>query len=332
MLFKISVIVPVFNVEHYLRHCLDSILNQTYPNLEVILINDGSTDGSFKICLQYLKKDSRIILLNKPNGGLSDARNAGLNVAKGDFISFIDSDDVLSSFFYQILIHNINYYQADVAECDFVRFRNNSELENSIYLNEGGVQIYDKEKALELLMREELNQVVWNKLYRRMVILDTLFPVNRINEDEFWTYKVFGNSKRIIHISEKLYFYRQQDQSIMGKQYSLKRLDGLQALEERITYMKEKFPKLENLAIKCFCLSSSWHYQQLEINKVVDTEKSNRKEILHRVKHFNRFSIIKNWKLKEIMWYQLFIWLPKCYLKLRESIEILSRITSRNEN
>lgn len=317
-MYKISIIIPIYNVEKYLPQCLNSIINQTYQNLEIILVNDGATDSCPKICDEYALKDERIKVIHKPNGGLSEARNAGLKIATGDFISFVDSDDLLSVDFYQKLLQNLIDNKADIVECGFHKFDTDVDLTKVNVSANVTVALFETEMALELLMKEYLKQMVWNKLYRKEVVLDFKFPVNKVNEDEFWTYKVFGNSKKIVKISEVLYFYRQQEASIMGKKYSLKRLDGLQGLEERISYMKRNFPKLENLAVKYFCFGSMYHYQMINKHSEIDLQKKNRKNILCKVKQYNQVSVLKDWKLKEIIWCQLFIWSPKNYIKLRE--------------
>jgi len=315
---KISIIIPIYNVEDYLPECLDSVINQTYQNLEIILVNDGATDSCAKICDEYALKDNRIKVIHKPNGGLSDARNAGLNVATGNFISFVDSDDLVAVDFCEKLLHILIENNADIAECGFYKFETDLDLVNVVTTPDITAELFETEIALELLMKEYLKQMVWNKLYRKEVMAQLQFPVDKINEDEYWTYKVFGNAKKIVKIQNIIYFYRQQEASIMGKNYSLKRLDGLRALEERISYMKENFPKLKKLAIKKFCLASLWHYQQVEKNKEIDPQKIFRKKIFYKAQQYNQLSILKNWKLKEIIAYQLFIWSPKFYMKLRE--------------
>lgn len=312
---KISVIVPIYNVAKYLPQCLDSIVNQTYTNLEIILVNDGSTDSCPQICMDYLAMDNRIVVINKTNGGLSDARNEGVKIATGDFISFVDSDDLLSLDFCQIVLQTLIQNKADLAECGFRKFETDLAIEKTTPITNESVEIYETEVALKLLMTEYFKQVVWNKIYRKEVVADLEFPVNKINEDEYWTYKVFGNSATIVKMPHKLYNYRQQEDSIMGKKYSLKRLDGLQALEERIVYMRENFPQLENLAIKMFCFGSFAHYRKICERPNIDPQEIFRNKIVNSVNKYNHFSIYRNWDLKAILWFQLFVWLPNIYVK-----------------
>lgn len=319
---KISVIIPIYNVEPYLAECLDSVIHQTYQNLEIILVNDGSTDACPQICEDYAAQDQRIVLIHKKNGGLSDARNAGLAIATGDYISFVDSDDLLSLDFYQILLQTLIEKEADIIECEYRKFKSLNELKILKNTHHQLSKIYQTEIALELLMKEYLKQVVWNKIYKKEIINGFQFPKNRINEDEFWTYKVFGNAKTIAKIDKELYFYRQQETSIMGKSYSLKRLDGLYAIEDRITYMIEYFPNLENLAIHMFCNASMFHYQQLFKHNHLDPQKKYRKEIYAKVKQYQKWSVLKKWHWKDIVWFLLFIYLTVIYMKLRDYMEV----------
>lgn len=328
-MYKISIIIPVFNVEQYLRQCLKSIISQTYDNLQIILINDGATDSSPQICNEYAASDSRIIVIHKTNGGLSDARNAGLKVASGDIISFVDSDDLLSQNFYSRMIQALSGSNADIVECNYIKFQEEAELAEIESRFGQPAKLFDTGSALISLMNEELKQVVWNKIYKADVLSNLEFPVNKINEDEYWTYKVFGNAGKILKIPDTLYFYRQQEGSIMGKPYSLRRLDGLQALEERVQYMKENYPNLVNLAVKKLCFAITFHYQMLTINQKIDPEMIFRKKLKDDLNLYNKFSIISTWHWKEIIWFQLFKWSPAHYMKLRNVID--ARVQKRKK-
>lgn len=315
-MYKISVIVPVYNVESYLSACLESLINQTYQQLEIILINDGSTDNCPKICDSYASKDSKIVVIHQKNVGLSGARNTGLRHATGDLISFMDSDDLLSLDYYQKLSDILLENKADIVECAYAKFETENDITKINQSSYKSAEIYKTEKALELLMNEYIKQMVWNKLYRKEVIKNILFPVGKINEDEYWSYKIFGNAKKIIKIHDILYFYRQQPESIMGKDYSLKRLDGLDALEERIQYMQMNFPELENLAIKKYCLGAIFHFQMLLNNSHLDANKSHRNKIYKNIKKYNTLTYSKHWRLKEIVYLNLFIISPTMLFKL----------------
>ena len=242
----ISVIVPVYNVEKYLRRCLDSIVNQTYKNLEIILVDDGSVDNSGNICDEYAVKDKRIQVIHKENGGLSSARNKGLDIINGEYVSFIDSDDYVDNSFieklYTICINN----NVDIAQCDFSEFgANGCDLQNDVIKNNKYTQNELQEKIYTKTGYKSI--VVWNKLYKCYIYRDLRFPFGKVHEDEFTTYKAFFVCKTpIVITNEKLYYYRVNPDSIMRKKFNLNRLDVLEAFEERINFFKEK--KQENLS------------------------------------------------------------------------------------
>jgi Glycosyltransferases involved in cell wall biogenesis len=165
---KISIIIPIYNVEKYLIRCLDSILRQTYRNIQVILVNDGSTDHSPKIVEEYALKDKRVKFIHQVNGGLSDARNTGYQFVTGDYLMFVDSDDLVATNFCEKMLQKAHEFDADIVECDFIRFKNEDELLNLHF--DSTAELMDSEIAIERLMKNELKQVVWNKLYRTSVV------------------------------------------------------------------------------------------------------------------------------------------------------------------
>ena len=314
---KISIIIPIYNVEKFLPQCLDSVINQTYQNLEIILVNDGSTDSCSQICEEYAARDHRIKVFHQKKGGVSSARNTGLNNVSGSYLGFVDSDDIIDSKFYETLMQILLKNNADIVECEFSTFENEIDVNkkpNAIKSNE----VFNTVTGLEMLMKEYLKQVLWNKLYKFDLTEGIMFEVGRINEDDFWSYQVFGNAKKIIKTFNVLYFYRQHEQSIMGKTYNVQRLDGLLALEQRIVYMRKNFPTLENLAIKVFCFGSFAHYQKICEHPDIDPQNKFRNQIKEKVSKYNKLSIYKNWDLKTIFWFQLFIWTPNIYVKCKK--------------
>lgn len=237
----ISVIVPVYNVEKYLNKCVESIVNQTYKNLEIILVDDGSTDSSGTICDQWAKKDNRIRIIHKENGGLSDARNKGLSVANGDYIGFVDSDDWIDLDFYKTLIINCKRYNADLAACKVIKEFDDHE---ETFICDCTKELFSPEEAIETLLNGKVFlAVVWNKLYKRTLFTDVEFPVGKIHEDEFITYKVLGSAKRLVFNKSTYYYYRQREGSIMST-ISYNNTDVLEAYYQRCIYIKEHFPNL----------------------------------------------------------------------------------------
>jgi glycosyltransferase involved in cell wall biosynthesis len=222
----------------------------------VILVDDGSPDGCGAICDAYASQDPRVRAVHKSNGGLSSARNAGLHVAKGDVIAFVDSDDWVAPDFLEAMVSALEREGADIIECGVVKTAGDAADE----LAEGGspsVALFAPEAALRELIRDgRFHQTVWNKLYRRAVLDGILFEVGRTNEDEFWTWQVFARAKRLAKIDRPLYYYFQRPGSIMGASYSLKRLDALDAKLARQSFLDENYPALArearlNLAGTC---------------------------------------------------------------------------------
>lgn len=237
----ISVIVPIYKVEKFLNKCIESLVNQSYENLEIILVDDGSPDSCPLICDDWASQDPRIVVIHKENGGLSDARNKGLDVATGEYISFVDSDDWLASDFYEVLIKAIQNEQAQIAASSITWvYDDRIEKDPRQYSQ----KVYTTEDAMGTLIQGNcFYAVAWNKLYHISLFEGIRFPVGKLHEDEFVTYKVMGCAEKLILCTETEYFYRQRSGSIM-QEWSLKHLDALDAFFERNNYLKIKFPRL----------------------------------------------------------------------------------------
>lgn len=243
----ISVIVPIYDVEKYLARCVDSIVNQTYKNLEIILVDDGSPDRCPQMCDDYAEKDSRIKVVHKKNGGLSDARNAGMAVATGEYISFIDSDDYVSDDFFECLLDVMNKENSDIAECSVVKFYEDNRFDE--FSDDLSVKTYDTQDAMSALIAENpFHQHVWNKLYKIELVKDIPYAVGKLNEDEFWTYRVFGRANKVARINKTMYYYFQRSSSIMGVGYNIRRLDALEGKANRQKYIENNFPELSTQA------------------------------------------------------------------------------------
>lgn len=237
---KVSVIVPVYNVEKYLRRCLDSIINQTYQNLEIILVDDGSPDNCGAICDEYAVKDQRVRVIHQENGGLSAARNAGLDCISGEYIVFVDSDDWISEIMIESLLERCLAENADLAICDV-----------AVYDNEKGVKPHESPITDATLSQAELVQkmtenqawhyiIACNKLYRRDIFLTLRFPNGFIHEDAAVAHRIAGECQTIVTVAKELYFYRQNPASITGSAFSISRTDNLSALSDRIQYAYHK--------------------------------------------------------------------------------------------
>lgn len=240
----ISVIVPVYKVECYLDRCVQSIIGQTYANLEIILIDDGSPDNCPIMCDVWKNRDSRIRVIHKNNGGLSDARNAGVVAAAGEYIAFVDSDDWIAPQMLERLYDAIQRDSSDIAACA-VEMVWDDGTQSRMFTVQTNCVLEKKEAQHALLKETLLKQPVWYKLYRREIIRGILFEVGRYHEDVFWSYQVMGNAKCVSLIDYKGYFYNQRCGSIMGEEYSYKRLDAIEAFERRYRYIAKYFPSLE---------------------------------------------------------------------------------------
>lgn len=235
----ISVIVPVYNVERYLCECIDSILGQTYTDFELILVDDGSPDSCGEICDAYAEKDSRIRVIHQENGGLSAARNAGLDMAQGAYVTFVDSDDIVHPDYLRCLAEGLWENQSDIAIARFLRFA------ETVPAYAGAVKSVKQVRSGREICRELFGEdgvtytIACGKLYKTALFEGIRYPVGKIHEDEATTYKLLYKAKLVAVLGDELYFYRQNANGIMGAPFSVKRYQALDALRERIAFFKE---------------------------------------------------------------------------------------------
>ena len=240
----ISIIVPIYNVENYLRMCLDSIQNQTYTNFECLLINDGSPDNSAEICREYVAKDSRFHYFEKENGGVSSARNYGIDRAEGSFITFVDPDDWLDPDYLEILYLKMMEYDADVAIATYKKY---SVSDGCYYFHVFDQDYYEKvytgdELLAELPYRESFDStfnVSWGKLFKRSLLYSLVFNEQRVmGEDLEFNFKVFLRLNKCLYIHKPLYNFRRHDSSVCARMLTDKDLvDDLEIRMERIPYL-----------------------------------------------------------------------------------------------
>ncbi len=229
----ISVIVPVYKVEEYLELCLDSIISQTYTNLEIILVDDGSPDNCGKICDEYAEKDPRIKVIHQENGGLSAARNAGLDIATGDYIGFVDSDDYIESNYYEELIKSIKNYNSEQAICGVRKF----ELESRAIFY--GNKCLSKDDYLKELLKEDVASYTWNKLYKKELFDGIMFPVGELFED-IKTLHLLGEKTNYVSFTDKSFYnYRIRENSITAENKGIKAKDYLSATHSRTERYKD---------------------------------------------------------------------------------------------
>lgn len=318
---QISVIVPIYKVEAYLDKCVQSIVDQTYTDLEIILVDDGSPDRCGDMCEAWAKKDSRIKVIHKENGGLSDARNAGLMIASGSLVSFIDSDDWIKPEFLQTLYDAMQCQNAQIAECAIHLVDEAGNILHS--RGPAQTQLIGKMEALRRLILEDgVYQTVWNKLYRRDVIEGVLFEKGKYNEDDFWTYQIFDRIERLALVERPLYNYLQRGGSIMGAGYNPRRLDGLEARFCRMEYL-QKYEELGNLTQQQLMLDCLWHLQSVLRDLQGQEKKAAVSTILNMKKATPRVPQKKlTLNKKYCIWYGLFATAPKLTARVRNLLKI----------
>lgn len=266
----ISVIVPIYKVEAYLDRCVQSIVDQTYRNLEIILVDDGSPDNCPKMCDAWAAKDSRIKVVHRKNGGAGRARNIGIKAATGTLVAFVDGDDYIATQMYEYL-HELLKSEYGVAECGYVVTSGNDADFEMQELKYDLITCSAKDALREHIHDNIFRQIIWNKLYRRNVIEDINFPEGKLIDDEYWTYRVIGKCKKLIHSHSKLYAYRQQDSSVMHRAYSLQRLQAVEAKSFRCNFIMEQYPELGIEARVNLSFTALYHgqlaYRCLEVNE-----------------------------------------------------------------
>lgn len=264
----ISVIIPAYKVEPFLNHCIQSVVGQTYQNLEIILVDDGSPDNSGAICDIWAAKDSRIKVIHQENAGGAQARNAALDIATGDLIGFVDSDDYVAPDMYAHLVSLLEQ-GADIAECGHINVTDDAVTFAECSFK---TQKYTVDEAMRLHIQDiAFRQLIWNKLYRREIIGSIRFPKGKKIDDEFFTYQVLGNARTLIRSDRICYAYRQQTDSVMHSMNLQKRLQAVEAKELRHNYVLKYFPTLSGESLKNLWFTCIYQ-GQLAINNLCGPE------------------------------------------------------------
>lgn len=241
----VSIIIPVYNVEKYLRQCLDSVICQTYTNLEIIVIDDGSTDFSGSICDEYKKNDSRVKVIHQKNMGAANAKNVGLDVASGDYIAFVDSDDYVSEEWIEIMVNSIQKYNVDVVECGFDNFYTDRVVKGKTY-DDG--ELLSSEDYFRQYFDNWVSVIFCNKLFKSNLMKSIRFKKERrCIDDEFFTYKVISQGQNMARINDVLYHYRQRKSSAVHNEANSIQIthDSLDVLIERYRWITAKYRKLK---------------------------------------------------------------------------------------
>lgn len=247
----ISVVVPIYNVERFLPICIESIISQSYKKLQIILVDDGSTDNCGNICDEYASRDERVEFIHKQNGGLSDARNVGIERAKGKYITFVDSDDAIEfdmiEYLYGLMFEN----EADISVCqklDVDESGQNLNIKGSSI--DTTYVLHDNETCMhDFLAKRNISVTAWGKLYRLDLFHDIRYPLGKYHEDTFTTYKLIGLSDTIVVGNKQKYLYRHREGSIMLQSFSVKHLDAIDANIEKMNYISRFYPT--EISIAC---------------------------------------------------------------------------------
>ena len=238
---KLSIVVAVYNIEQYLHKCVESLLAQTYSNLEIILVDDGATDGSGTICDDYAEKDSRVHVIHKTNGGLSDARNVGIEAATGTYLAFVDGDDWVDTDMYMCLIQELERTQSDIAVCRYRQIYRDATFDQST----GKVFVFEGKEALRAMLQEDeaiqIQNAAWNKLYRRAFLGEQRFPKGKWYEDVVYTTKLLYKAHRVVYLDSAKYNYViDREGSIMNVGFNKRILtDLIPAYLEKADFLKQ---------------------------------------------------------------------------------------------
>lgn len=310
----ISVIVPVYNVQEYLSDCISSIVQQTYPSLEIILVDDGSTDQSGKLCDDRQKQDSRIRVIHKTNGGLSSARNAGIEIAQGDYITFVDSDDIIDKQMYQELVEVLeNDQQVDISCCGIERFMDESPEKKETFLQSYN-QTFSIPQYIKLVLQHKIDNAVCNKLFRSRIVKSSRFPEGKINEDLLFIFNVLKVAKGVSYQQTSYYKYRIRKGSIT-QQVHPRLFDFVtNAFTIRDTVLQEmKLPLSAET-------EGYIYYEMTNYIATVEKYNSHTKHIKERVycKHYITNHIIRSfsntsWSIKQKLKFILVTYFPRLY-------------------
>ncbi|MEH6538380.1 MAG: glycosyltransferase [Psychroserpens sp.] len=273
---KISIIVPVYNVEKYLHRCIDSIINQSYKNLEIILINDGSLDSSGEICDYYSNMDLRVLVIHQENKGLSGARNSGLKIASGNYIGFVDSDDWIEPDMYKTMLNILEKHDVDIVECDLL---STTEVNNGIDRS-GSLVMEDRLQALKRIIKNQ-DFSVCSRLYHKKLLQEISFVEGKNSEDVYFTFDLFKNINNSIYLSNMFYNYYIAGDSITRGKYKLKVLDSVDAalhLKNKV-YHEENDKELKEIARNFLLDVLLYNYKMLHYNSTFDSTLNHRKKI-----------------------------------------------------
>lgn len=319
----ISIIMPVYNVSDYLAQCLESVLGQTYTNLQIICVDDGSTDGSGEICDFYAKKDSRLQVIHQKNAGAGAARNVGLSAAEGDFIGFVDSDDYIAPEMYQSLLDVLIQTDSDIAACNTVEV-----FQNRIVGNDSGgeLQCFSGIELLKKTAEHWKYYIMVNKLFRRELVQDGRFPEGNIIDDGFYTYQIIAKARKVAWIESGLYYYRQRRSSVMNlASYEARReLDALRLQKAKVDFVQERYPEFSGV------FQAKMLDTYIEVICNGHLEQTERKACLRYMRRNCSSALFQEYSVKESLWILLFLLFPGYMKKRREQRSVKTETATEN--
>lgn len=288
---KISIIIPVYKVQEYLPKCIESVLQQTYHNLEIILVDDGSPDNCGKICDAYARKDKRIHVIHKKNEGVAKARNTGIEYATGEYISFIDSDDWIAKNAYQVLYQGIKQYDADCAVGKCINVVDKKGTLRAVKKPAQPVRCETPTEAMKHVLLS--GSAIWNRLFKRRVFHTLRFPADRINDDEVTALHAYAECDKIVFLNQDTYYYRIRKNSITTSRFSLRNVDCYYNSADNLAFIKQKKPELKECAEYKYMKNMLYCYVHLKIMKRDHNTKRIIKELQKNIRK-NRSLSLKN--------------------------------------
>lgn len=296
----VTIIIPVYNTEKYLADCIDSVIGQTYKNIQIIIVDDGSTDKSAEICDRYEKEDRRITVVHTKNEGQASARNRALEMAEGQYIAFADSDDVLNRNYIEYMLKLANVYGADLVQCNHVKFWDTDNDKNhgnkkgddiNAYISEA--EIFTNTEALEqFAYQRRFTPSPWGKLFAIELWKDKRFPTNMGYEDYAVMYTILGSAKKLVYSNASIYFYRIHDMSTQHAVFSEKKKDRIVIADKFYKYIEHEFNQITHAAKYRYCLAQFQYLMELPFDRQY---KPDRKTAMHNIKRF-RADVLKDKK------------------------------------
>ncbi len=309
----LSIIIPVYNTENHLHKCIKSILKQTFAGFELILVNDGSADKSGEICDSYAARDRRIRVIHQQNSGPGKARNAGLDIASGEFVGFVDSDDFIDSEMFRVMVETAKYHNADVVQCGFERLNNEGSSIGS-FATENTIIIGEYNCVEQHSLQRSINNYIHCKLIRRAVVETIRFPDLFFSEDAFFLIQAFCLCKKAVLIKDIFYKYIQHDKALTQSPFNVKKMDIIESGKAIHQYVNTRFPDLSCYWAMYIVLNSAKLYSASIRQRGFNTQ---RKELINAFKYhyqmIQKTIAYNNISKKSRMALRLFRICPKCY-------------------